>query len=86
MKKENMESLFDSMPEREWEKEWKGMPEFCQKDIMPFRTIMVHFESQEDIKKFSALIDQNITILTKYVWYPKQDIKSVSKKRWCDES
>lgn len=33
---------------------WLGMPEFDQQDKRPFRSIPVHFSTQEDVDKFAA--------------------------------
>src|SRR5712671_4073293 len=35
-----------------WEEHWKGMPEFVQSDLEPFKTIYVHFEKREDMSAF----------------------------------
>ena len=37
--------------------EWAGMPEFDQGNAKGFRIIMVHFQDQEAVDKFSAMID-----------------------------
>lgn len=51
--------------------EWAGMPEFEQEDLSPFRTIHVHFQNEQDIRKFAELVKQSITDSTRYIWYPK---------------
>ena len=53
--------------------EWDGMPEFKQDDLSAFRTILVHFNSQEDVDAFAQLVGQTITEKTRYIWYPKQE-------------
>jgi hypothetical protein len=61
--------------------EWKGMPEFEQNNKLAYRTILVHFENEDDISNFSELIGQNITDKTKYLYYPQQvknELKSIS--------
>lgn len=78
------ESLFEIDPE--WKKEWEGMPEFVQKDLMPFRQIIINFETKEDIKDFAELINQNLTYDTKSIWYPKVEGIKPSSKRYVDES
>lgn len=55
---------------------WKGMPEFDSEDQQAFRTIKIHLANQEDLEDFAALLDQNITSETKYLWHPKL------QKRW----
>jgi hypothetical protein len=54
----------------DWQEHWVGMPEFDQPDREPFKTITVHFDSQEDVDQFAALVEQKITLKTRYVWYP----------------
>jgi hypothetical protein len=55
---------------------WKGMPEFDSEDMQAFRTIKIHLADQQAVEDFAALLDQNITSETKYLWHPKL------KKRW----
>jgi hypothetical protein len=62
------------------DKEWEGMPEFKQDDKMPLRQIIISFDSQDDIKNFSELLNQNITDKTKSLWYPKKE-KNVLKNK-----
>ena len=62
------------------DKEWEGMPEFKQDDKMPLRQIIISFDSQDDIKNFSELLNQNITDKTKSLWYPKKE-KNVLKDK-----
>lgn len=52
--------------------DWSGMPEFHQPDDTPFRTLKVHFSDQAAVDAFAAVLGQNVTDKTKYVWYPKQ--------------
>jgi hypothetical protein len=63
-----------------YEKEWEGMPEFKQDDKMPHRQIIISFENDNDIKRFSELLSQNITDKTKSLWYPKKE-KNVLKNK-----
>lgn len=61
--------------------EWIGMPEFNQDDAMPYRTIKVHFDNDDDAKEFGRAIAQNVTNKTKSLHFPKQinaDLKSMS--------
>ena len=67
-----------------WEKTWEGMPEFVQDDFSPFKTIYVHFESYEDVKKFAELVGQSLTIKTRSIWYPEAEIGRMMNKRWGD--
>jgi hypothetical protein len=59
--------------------EWQGMPEFEQEDLTSFQSIHVHFQNQEGIDEFAALIGQKVGPKTRAIWYPevpKIDMKS----------
>jgi len=49
---------------------WQNMPEFNQQDEKPFRSLIVHLHSQEDVDAFADLIDQKITDKTKFINFP----------------
>jgi hypothetical protein len=55
---------------KEWE--WANMPEYINNGNNT-RDIIIHFETDEDIKKFSELIGQKITEKTKFIWYPEKE-------------
>jgi hypothetical protein len=63
-----------------WENHWGGMPDFGQGDLTPFKTIHVHFDNQEHVDKFAALVGQSITPQTHFIWYPK-----AQKERWANK-
>jgi hypothetical protein len=67
-----------------WEESWKGMPEFVQKDLEPFKSIYVHFETREDMNAFSALVGQKVGVDTRSIWYPEAEIGRYSNKRFID--
>ena len=46
-------------PDPPWRKEWEGMPQFVQVDQTPMRSLLVHFESAEDIRAFERLVCQS---------------------------
>jgi hypothetical protein len=50
---------------------WSGMPEYEQEDQQGIHTLRVHFQKQEDVQAFAALIGQDVTTETKFIWYPK---------------
>lgn len=50
--------------------EWQGMPEFEQQDKNAFRSLIVHFDSFDDLKDFAALVKQPVTEKTKFIWFP----------------
>ena len=68
-----------------WEEHWKGMPEFVQKDLEPFKTIYVHFESRKQMNAFAKLVGQTITLNTRSIWYPEAEIGRFIDKRYVDK-
>lgn len=68
-----------------WEDEWQGMPEFIQNDLQSFKSIIVHFKDINDLKDFAKLVEQNIGIKTKSIWYPKLKLNEFKNKRCIDE-
>lgn len=66
------------------EEEWKGMPSFVQEDLAPYKSIMVHFESEEDMAAFSKLVGQRVSYSTKMIWFPEAEIGRFADKRWVD--
>jgi hypothetical protein len=50
---------------------YTGMPEYTHEDKGSYRDIIIHFGSEEDVQKFSALIGQHITDKTRYLWIPQ---------------
>ena len=61
--------------DEDWRRVWQGMPEFIQQDLMPIKTIYVHFETRADIEAFAALVAQPIGMNTKSIWYPEAEIQ-----------
>lgn len=62
--------------------EWQGMPEFANEDKTAYRTIPVHFNTDDDVAKFAALIGQKITDKTRFVWYPAVERSKLDDKRY----
>lgn len=60
------------------EGEWDGMPEFEQPDATAYRSLIVHFASEEDAQGFAKLIGQNLTEKTKFIWFPKAERDEVA--------
>jgi len=58
------------------EDEYKGMPNYESNSLGAYKQIIVSFQNDEDIKEFSKLIKQNITLKTKSIWYPKVEKES----------
>ena len=65
--------------------EWKGMPEFEQKDLSAFQSIHIHFKTQEDINKFAELIGQEVTPKTRALWFPKAELIDMKSEVYQDE-
>tara|TARA_R110000823_G_scaffold210173_1_gene340359 strand:- start:2143 stop:2442 length:300 start_codon:yes stop_codon:yes gene_type:complete len=75
-------NLLDIMgADKDWEKEWSGMPEFLMGSTEPVQKITVSFATFEDVRKFSELLEQNLTKKTKSLWFPRQD-KYLSPKNF----
>lgn len=77
-------SLLDVPPD--WQKEWKGMPEFRQEDQTPWASIPVHFKSREDRNRFAAIVGQKITDDTRSIWFPKAEIRRYADKKYTAET
>ncbi len=65
-----------------WEKEWRGMPEFIQEDLSPTKQLIINFESEKDYNDFAELIGQKLTLKTQSVWYPEAEIGRYINKRY----
>ena len=65
--------------------EWKGMPEFEQDDLTPHRQIIVSFEDDESVQKFSKLIGRDFTDRTKSIWYPDRERNVLVDKAYLHE-
>lgn len=50
---------------------WDGMSDLGSKPEA-FRTINMHFRTEEDVEAFGALIGQSISDDAKYLWHPKK--------------
>jgi hypothetical protein len=73
-------SLFGAeFNEEAWKKEWQNMPEFVQEDLEPFKSLKVNFECESDLQEFAKLLDQNITLKTLSLWFPKYSRERPSK-------
>lgn len=64
---------------------WEGMPEFDQQDATAYKRIVVHFPNQEQVDAFSALVEQEVTEKTKYLWFPEIEIDKASDKKYKTE-
>jgi hypothetical protein len=80
----NQMTLLDVPPD--WKETWAGMPDFAQRNLMPWQTVQVHFANRPDRMAFAKLVDQPITDDTKSLWYPKAVIAHVAEKRYAGAS
>ena len=71
--------------EFDWRKEWQGMPEFFQEDLMPYRVLNLRFRSEEDVQEFAKLVEQVITPKQKALWFPYAEFRRASHLRYVDE-
>jgi len=67
--------------------EWRrsGVLEYGNEDKTGYKTILLHFKTEKDIRKFSELINQTITNKTKYLWFPKQEVDKVVDLEYREE-
>lgn len=81
-------NLFEIEKEKkEWEKEWVGMPEYSQNKVKKeYASIIVRFDTKEDLEDFSKLINQKLTNKTKSIYFP-QIIRGINaNKLYIDEN
>jgi len=82
----NLDSQYGSQAPDDPYAEWKEMPEFISEDKSGFKDLIVHFETEADMKAFAELLNQPITVKTKSIWYPFRAAIPVKGKSWIDES
>ena len=63
--------------EKDWEKEWVGMPEYVQERKEEYAKIIVRFRNEEDLQEFAKLVEQNLNIKTQSIWFPKLIFKII---------
>lgn len=79
---------------KDWQRHWRGMPEFVSRQQEPFATVLVRLRSQEDLDAFAELIGHKFSRKSKTMyraWYPKLqvgmgDVGLSKTKRYVDES
>lgn len=87
MKQDSQFALFDKG--EWWDEYWRGMPEFIQEDLSPFKTISVLFQNDADIESFERLIGYKVDRATRYTsstWYPEAEEGRYSDKRYANDS
>jgi hypothetical protein len=81
-------NLFEIEREKKgWENEWVGMPEYSQNKVKKeYASIIVRFDSKEDLEEFSKLLNQKLTNKTKSIYFP-QIIRGINaNKLYIDEN
>lgn len=60
------------------DEEWQGMPEVnAQKIEGAVRSILVHFETEEDVESFAEATKLRITDLTRFIWFPQKEKEKI---------
>lgn len=62
------------------------MPEFISEDKSGFKDLIVHFETEADMKAFAELLNQPINAQTKSIWYPFRSKEQIKGTEWVSES
>lgn len=95
---EKLSELIENLPDlaKLWEQynenenirnHWKGMPQYTSEDQQGVQTIIVHFETREDVKSFAKITKHPITDKTKSMWYPrKEHLKEKNVTEYASES
>jgi len=52
--------LFDDLPVYSWESEWVGMPEFVCEYKEDYASVIIHFNSEEEVQQFEKTIGRKI--------------------------
>jgi hypothetical protein len=73
-------TLFD-VP-RMQEEHWVGMPSFQHNDLMPWKSLTVHFRNRADRNDFATLLGQSITDRTRSLWHPQLEISHLVAKSY----
>ena len=67
--------------------EWKGMPEYVQEKVAPYRTLKMNFRNEEDFQEFLKILGlEGMKDTVKSAWYPKLERGEHSNLRYVDES
>lgn len=63
---------------------WKGMPEFEQEDKTAYKTITVHFASEDDYQAFFRLVEQVPN--ARSIWFPEAQKTDMYSELYVNES
>lgn len=74
--------MLDSNTVSDFSSEWEGMPEYSSEDLSAYRTIRVHFNTDEDVEAFAKKVGQDITEKTKFIYFPEETSFDAESKRY----
>ena len=81
---ENYELGVNDKEDVDMDEIWEGMPEYENEDLEPYRTLKLHFRNEADVKKFSEMMQQQITDRTKSMWYPQLERETFKDNEYVD--
>ena len=76
--------LFDDAMTPEWQDHWQNMPEYISEEQKEVAAIIVRFRTEDDLKEFCAIVNQDLKNTTKSMWYPELEGGVYSNKRYVD--
>ena len=62
--------------------EYSEAIEYENKNANPYKSLIVHFENEQDVDNFKHLIKQNFSNSAKYIYHPLQIRKETESKRY----
>jgi hypothetical protein len=80
-----LDQISIELPANDIAAEWQGMPEYESENIGPYRQLIVSFRNEQDVQKFGALINQQITPKTKSFWWPAAEPEATVNLYYMDE-
>ena len=79
------EGMFDAEEFEPWREEWRGMPEYRNKNLEPWKSVLVHFATRTDMAIFFDLIKQPHGMGPGgSIWFPPAEVDRMSDKRYVD--
>lgn len=77
----------DISEEDAWQLHWQDMPAYDWKPSGKYcKQLLVNFLTEEDIIKFSKLVDQQISMKTKSIAFPALEKEENMLMRWVDDN
>lgn len=72
--------------DKDWMREWVGMPEFIQPKRKEYAKIIVRFRCKDDLDEFSRIIGQKLNSQSQCTWYPELRIIKDKRMKYVSES